>query len=55
LTQHRITVTSDVYYETLKELHGPIQNKICGMLTYGVVLLHVSVCPHTAARTRVLL
>jgi hypothetical protein len=30
------TVTSEVYCETLKEMHRAIQNKRRGMLTYGV-------------------
>lgn len=32
-----------------------IQDKIRGMLTDGVVLLHDNGCPHTAARTQALL
>jgi hypothetical protein len=32
-----------------------IQNKRRGMLTYGVVLLHDNVLPHTATRIRALL
>jgi hypothetical protein len=51
----RIVITSEVYCETLQELRRAIHNKRCGMLTYGVALLHHSACPHTAARTRTLL
>jgi hypothetical protein len=39
----------------LKALHRPIQNKTCGMLTAGVVPLHGSACPLTAACTQALL
>jgi histone-lysine N-methyltransferase SETMAR len=53
--QHGSNMASEVYCETLKELHRAIHNKRSGMLTYGVVLLHDSERPHTAARTRVLL
>jgi hypothetical protein len=35
------TITSEVYCETLKELRRAIQNKRPGMLTSGVVLLHI--------------
>jgi hypothetical protein len=38
-----------------KKLRRNIQNKIHGMLTGGVVLLHDNARPHTAARTRALL
>jgi hypothetical protein len=38
-----------------KKVNRAIQNKRCGMLTYGVVLLHDSTRSHTAARTRALL
>jgi hypothetical protein len=50
--QQVITITSEIYYQKLKELHRAIQNKRLGMLTYGVVLF-VSFC--TYARTRALL
>jgi transposase len=49
------TITSEMYCETLKELCRPIQNKMRGMLTSGVVLLHDNAHRHTAARTRALL
>jgi hypothetical protein len=42
-------------YQTLNNLRRAIQNKRCGMLTYGVVLLHDNALPHTAGRTRALL
>jgi hypothetical protein len=38
--QQGTTITSEVYCKMLKELHRAIQNKRCGMLTYGVVLLY---------------
>jgi transposase len=38
-----------------KKIHMAIQNKSCGMLTPGVLLLHDNACPHTVARTRSLL
>jgi hypothetical protein len=50
-----ITIKSELYFETLKKLRRAIQIKRHGMLTYGVVLLHVIVRPHTAAGTRALL
>ena len=49
------TITSEVYYETLKKLRRSIQNKRCGMLTSGVIILHDNARPHTAARTKALL
>jgi histone-lysine N-methyltransferase SETMAR len=51
------TITSEVYCETLKKVRRAIQNKRCGMLTSGVlvVLLHDCACPHTATRTGALL
>jgi hypothetical protein len=54
--QQGTTIMSEVYYKTLKKLVGPaIQSKRCGMLTYSVVFLHDSACPHTAAHTQTLL
>jgi hypothetical protein len=55
LIQQWTKITSEVYCETLNELRRAIQNKMRGMLTSGVVLLHDNADPHTAARTRVLL
>jgi hypothetical protein len=54
--QKGTTVTSELYCETLAKLRtaGHSEQRR-GMLTYGVVLLHDSACPHTAARTRALL
>jgi transposase len=49
------TTMSQVYCETLKKLRRAIQSKGCGMLTYGVVLVHDNASRHTAARTRALL
>jgi hypothetical protein len=37
--QQGTTVMSEVYCETPKKLCRAIQNKRCGMLTYGVVIL----------------
>ncbi|KAJ4435475.1 hypothetical protein ANN_18091 [Periplaneta americana] len=45
------TVNSDRYCETLRKLRRATQNKRCGMLTAGVVLLHDNGRPHTARRT----
>jgi hypothetical protein len=45
------TITSEVHCETLKKLLMIIQNERCGMLTYGVALLHDDVRPHTSACT----
>ena len=50
-----ITITSKTYCEILKKLRRAIENKRRGMLTSGVVLLHDSACPHTAAHTQALL
>jgi hypothetical protein len=47
-------MTSQVYCETQK-LRRVIQNKRCGMLTPGVVLVHDNACPYTTARTQALL
>jgi transposase len=52
--QQETTVSSEVYCEIQKNLHRAIQNKMHGMLTSSVVLLHDNACPHTAARTRTL-
>jgi histone-lysine N-methyltransferase SETMAR len=55
--QQGITTMPEVYYETLIKLLGANKKKRCGMLTYGVVLLHDNAHPHasTADRTRALL
>jgi hypothetical protein len=53
--QQGTTVTSQVCCETLKELRRDIQNKMRGMLTYSVVLLHDNALPCTATCTRALL
>jgi hypothetical protein len=45
-------ITSEVYCETLKKLRRAIQNKMHGMLTTSVVLLHDNARPHTAAQTQ---
>ncbi|KAJ4450280.1 hypothetical protein ANN_01700 [Periplaneta americana] len=49
------TVNADHYCETLRKLRRAIQNKMCGMLTAGVVLLHDNARPHTARRTAAVL
>jgi histone-lysine N-methyltransferase SETMAR len=53
--QRGMTITSEMYCETLKRLHSDIQNKMLGMLTYGVVILPDNARAHTAVRTRALL
>jgi hypothetical protein len=45
--QQGTTITSEMYSKTLNKLHTAIQNKRCGMLTSGVVLLHDNEHPHT--------
>ncbi|GBN55167.1 hypothetical protein AVEN_231701-1 [Araneus ventricosus] len=45
------TINSEVYCRTLKKLKRAIQNKRCGLLSSGVVLLHDKARPHTAIRT----
>ncbi|KAJ4429271.1 hypothetical protein ANN_26274 [Periplaneta americana] len=49
------TVNADRYCETLRKLRRAVQNKRCGMLTAGVVLLHDNGRPHTARRTAAVL
>jgi histone-lysine N-methyltransferase SETMAR len=51
------TITSEVHCGTLKELLKAIQDKRCGMLTYGIVLPHDKARPHTSrgARTQAML
>jgi histone-lysine N-methyltransferase SETMAR len=53
--QQGTIITPEVYYETLKNLRRAIQNERRGMLTSGIVLLHESPHPHTAARIRAVL
>jgi hypothetical protein len=50
--QQETTTMSKVYCKTLKKLCRAIQNKRHGMLTSGVVLLHDTARPHTAAHSR---
>jgi histone-lysine N-methyltransferase SETMAR len=52
--QQGTALTSEVCCETLNKLRRAIENKRCGMLTPSLVLLHDSVHPRTAARTRAL-
>jgi hypothetical protein len=53
--QQGTTVTPEVYCGTRKACVDPFWTKRRGMLTYGVVLLHDNVRPHTAARIWALL
>jgi len=46
------TINAGVYCDTLKKLHCVIQNKQCGMLSRGVVMIHDKAHPHTAAATQ---
>ena len=46
-----LTVIANAYYETVRKIRRAIQNKIRGMLSSGIVLLHDNARPHTAART----
>jgi hypothetical protein len=46
------TINADVYCDTLKKLRRAIQNKRCGMLSRGVVMLHDNARPHTAVATQ---
>jgi hypothetical protein len=46
------TINAGVYCNTLKKLHRAIQNKRCGMLSWGVVMLHENSRPHTATTTQ---
>jgi hypothetical protein len=52
--QQGTPITSEVYCGTPK-MRRAIQDTRCGMLTYGVVLLHDNARSHSAARTRALL
>jgi hypothetical protein len=49
------TITPDVYCEAPHKLRRSIQNKQCGMLTKGVILLHDNAHPHAADRTNALI
>ncbi|GFV73509.1 histone-lysine N-methyltransferase SETMAR [Trichonephila clavipes] len=49
------TVNVDRYYETLRKSRRAIQNKRCGMLNAGVVLLRDNARSHTARRTAAVL
>jgi hypothetical protein len=55
--QQGTTIMSEVYCEKTRKLDMAIQNRRHGMLTYSVVLLYDSACPHTstAAHTQALL
>jgi hypothetical protein len=53
--QQGTTITSELYCKTLKKLLRATQKKRCGMLAYGVVLLHDYAHPHSAPGTRALL
>ena len=41
------TANTEFYWKTLQKLQWAIQNKWCGMLRAGVVLLHENAQPHT--------
>ena len=45
-------INAGVYCDTLKKLHCAILNKQRGMLSWGVVMIHVNACPHTATATQ---
>ena len=49
------TINALVYCDTLQRLRRAIQNKCRGLLSFGVVLLHDKVRPHTACQTTALL
>jgi len=46
------TINSAVYCETLKKLRRAIQNKMRGMLSATILLLHDNARPHSAAQTQ---
>jgi hypothetical protein len=46
------TINAGVYCDTRKELRRAIQNKRRGMLSWGVVMFHDNVRPHTTAATQ---
>jgi len=46
------TINAGVYCDTFKKLRGAFQNKRCGMLSQGVVMIHDNDCQHTAAATQ---
>jgi hypothetical protein len=53
--QKGATIMPQVYCKTEKVVCGPVvQNKRRGMLTYGVVFLHVNARLHTAAHNSAL-
>jgi len=49
------TITSEVCCETLNNLRRSIQNKQCGMLTKGIILLHDNARPRTTTHASALL
>lgn len=42
-----VTINTDEFCKILQNLRYTIQNKICGMLLSGSVILHESTCPRT--------
>ncbi|GFV14565.1 histone-lysine N-methyltransferase SETMAR [Trichonephila clavipes] len=50
--EHRKSINSDVYCETLRRLRRSIKNKKPGLLTEGVVLLHDNARPHVSRVTQ---
>ncbi|GFV01790.1 histone-lysine N-methyltransferase SETMAR [Trichonephila clavipes] len=50
--EHRKSINSDVYCETLRRLRRSIKNKRSGLLTEGDVLLHDNARPHVSRVTQ---
>ncbi|GFT45434.1 mariner Mos1 transposase [Trichonephila clavipes] len=51
--EHRKSINSDVYYETLRRLRRSIKNKSPGLLTEGVILLHDNARTHVSIVTQI--
>ncbi|GFW12634.1 HTH_48 domain-containing protein [Trichonephila clavipes] len=49
------TINSGAYCATLRKLRRVLQNKRCGMLPKGDLLLHENARPHTSRTTRELI
>jgi hypothetical protein len=47
------TVNAGVYCDTLKKLRRAIQDDRCDMLSWGVVMLHDNVRPHTVPQCKI--
>ncbi|GFW06979.1 uncharacterized protein TNCV_3691751 [Trichonephila clavipes] len=50
--EHRKSINSNAYCETLRRLRRSIKNKRPGLLTEGVVLLHDNARPHVSRVTQ---